>query len=195
MRNSFNGRIPGLQPGDVGSIPITRSIMENKKVIFLDVDGVLNYTLWYIDDRNPGNLNGQEGDLDPLCIERINKLCEETGAEIVLSSDWRINNGAFARLERAGLHKILDKTPITIFGTYGSTYHFTRGEEIQMWLEWHPEVTNYVILDDRTDFMEEQLPHFVHVNSYRGLTEEDYQLALNILSRCPNGKEAVYKTD
>lgn len=64
-----------------------------------------------------------------------------------------------------------------------------------MWLEWHPEVTNYVILDDRTDFMEEQLLHFVHINSYRGLTEEDYQLALNILSRCPNGKEAVCKTD
>ena len=169
--------------------------MKEKKVIFLDVDGVLNYTLWYIDDRNPGNLNGQEGDLDPLCIEKINKLCEETGAEIVLSSDWRIDNRAFVRLEKAGLHKILDKTPISIFDTRGLIYNSIRGEEIQIWLKEHPEVCNYVIIDDRTDFTEEQLSHFVHVNSYKGLTEENCQLALNILSRCPNGKEAVCKTD
>ena len=157
--------------------------MKNNNIVFLDIDGVLNYTLWYIDERNPGNLYGQEGDLDPLCIARINKLCEETGAEIVLSSDWRIDNYAFTRLENAGLHKILDKTPITIFRTYGFTHHFTRGEEIQLWLESHPEISNYVIIDDRTDFTEEQLSHYVHVDSYVGLTDEDCQIALNILSK------------
>ena len=156
-------------------------------VIFLDVDGVLNYTNWYYSDRNPGNLNGEE-DVDPQCIERVNKLCEETNSEIILSSDWRIDDSAFSRLERAGLKKILDKTPIPVFGNYGATYHFTRGEEIQMWLEWHPEVTNYVIIDDRTDFMDNQKSHFVHVDSYYGFTDEDYNLALTILkSGCPNG--------
>lgn len=151
------------------------------KVIFLDIDGVLNYTLWYYDDRNPGNLYGQEGDLDPLCIERVNNLCKEFNAKIVISSDWRIDSGCFNRLQKAGLDFIIDKTPITIFGTYGTTYHFTRGEEIQMWLEWHPSVKNYVILDDRTDFTEEQQQHFIHINSYRGLTDNDIELAKNIL--------------
>ncbi len=156
--------------------------MKNNKIIFLDVDGVLNYTLWYIDDRNPGNLNGEE-DVDPLCIERINRLCQETDAKIVISSDWRIDSSWQRRLERAGLKYIIDKTPITIFGSYGSCYHFTRGEEIQMWLEWHPEVENYVIIDDRIDFTEEQKPHFVQINSYRGLSDEDCILAKNILNR------------
>lgn len=150
-----------------------------KRVIFLDVDGVLNYDLWYYSDRSPGNLYGQEGDLDPLCIDRINKLCEEGNAEIVLSSDWRINTYAFSRLEKAGLRKILDKTPITIF--YGSV-NFTRGEEVQMWLDQHPDITNYVIIDDRTDFLDKQLLHFVHVDSYKGFTDENYKQALNILT-------------
>ena len=61
------------------------------KVIFLDIDGVLNYTKWYTDERNPGNLHGQEGDLDPLCVDRIIRICEETGAKVVISSDWRIS--------------------------------------------------------------------------------------------------------
>lgn len=154
--------------------------MEIDKVIFLDIDGVLNYTLWYIDDRNPGNLNGQEGDLDPLCIDKINKLCEETGAKIVISSDWRIHYGYKDRLELAGLKNIIGHTPITIFDTYG-TYHFTRGEEIQMWLEWHPNINKYVIIDDRTDFTNEQKQFFVKVDSDIGLTDKDIQLAKNIL--------------
>lgn len=116
-----------------------------------------------------------------MCIERVNKLCKDNDAKIVISSDWRIDSGCFARLQRAGLDFIIDKTPVTVFGTYGSTYHFTRGEEIQMWLEWHPNVKNYVILDDRTDFTEEQQAHFVHINSYRGLLDEDIVLANNIL--------------
>ena len=61
------------------------------KAVFLDIDGVLNYTQWYVSDRNPGNLDGKEGDIDPLCADRVNLICEKTGAKIVLSSDWRIS--------------------------------------------------------------------------------------------------------
>lgn len=155
----------------------------NERVIFLDIDGILNYTLWYYDDRNPGNLNGEEGDIDPLCVKRINLLCEKTGAKIVVSSDWRIATNWQNRLERAGLENIIDKTPITVFGQYGKTYHFSRGEEIDMWLQWHPEVSNYVIIDDREDMMEHQLNHFVKVNPYRGFTDEDMEKALIILDK------------
>ena len=60
------------------------------KIIFLDNDGVLNYTNWYVSDQNPGNLSGQDGDIDPLCVDRVLRICKETGAKIVMSSDWRI---------------------------------------------------------------------------------------------------------
>lgn len=144
--------------------------------------GILNYTLWYYDDRNPGNLNGEE-DVDPLCVDRINLLCEKTGAKIVVSSDWRIATNWQNRLERAGLKNIIDKTPITVFGQYGKTYHFSRGEEIQMWLESHLSVKNYVIIDDREDMQQNQLDHFVKVNSYYGFTDKDLEKALMILDK------------
>jgi hypothetical protein len=39
----------------------------------------------------------------------------------------------------------------------------TRGQQIQAWLEKHPEVTRYAIIDDNSDMTEEQLEHhFVH---------------------------------
>lgn len=61
-------------------------------------------------------------------------------------------------------------------------YENSRGSEIDEWLQMHPEVTNYVIIDDRTDFTENQQPHFVHVDSYVGLTDEDVELAIGILN-------------
>ena len=152
------------------------------RIIFLDVDGVLNYTLWYFDDRNPGNLHGEE-DVDPACVERINFISDKMGAKVVVSSDWRIATNWQNRLERAGVKNIIDKTPITLWGAYGKTYHFTRGEEIQMWLESHLAVKNYVIIDDREDMMDDQMDHFVKVNPYRGFTDEDMEKAMIILNK------------
>ena len=165
------------------------------KAIFLDIDGLLNYTLWYISDRNPGNLNGQEGDIDPMCVERVLRIVKETGAKVVISSDWRISwEGTLSRLERMGLTRdiVIDKTPELIWTMIGrhdymleeddGRYEYSRGREIDMWLEAHPECTNYVILDDRMDFTEDQQPHFVHVNSYCGLNDEDTDIAIMILN-------------
>lgn len=165
------------------------------KIIFLDIDGVLNYTNWYVSDRNPGNLNGQEGDIDPLCVDRIVRICKETSAKIVISSDWRISwQGTLSRLERAGFPKglIIDKTPELAWLKLGrhdymlsdddKGYEFSRGREIDLWLEAHPECENFVIIDDRRDFTEEQSPHLVHVNSMFGLTDDDADIAIMTLN-------------
>ena len=122
------------------------------KVIFLDIDGVLNYTQWYVSDRNPGNLNGEEGDIDPLCAERINNICQVTDAKIVLSSDWRISwPCCIDRLEKGGIKKglIIDKTPEHMWNELASEKYKSRGSEIDDWLSQHPECDKYVILDDR----------------------------------------------
>lgn len=166
------------------------------KVIFLDNDGVLNYTDWYVSDRNPGNLGGQEGDIDPLCVVRVLRICKETGAKIVMSSDWRIAwPGSRIRLEKSGFPEglIIDKTPELIWrmisredymrgDSAGVCYQYSRGREIDLWLEAHPECTNYAILDDRSDFTEEQRPHFVHINPKVGITDEDVDIAIMILN-------------
>lgn len=59
--------------------------------------------------------------------------------------------------------------------------HFTRGEEIQLWMNMHPEVKDFVIFDDREDI--EELNHFIKVDSYRGLTQQDVNKAIKILSK------------
>ena len=166
------------------------------KVIFLDIDGVLNYTDWYVSDRNPGNINGQEGEIDPMCVERVVRICQETGAKIVISSDWRVSwPGAKIRLENAGFPRglIIDKTPDCItrmlsFRDYmlddddDTVYNNSRGYEVDLWLKEHPECTNYTIIDDRRDFTDEQEPHQVKVDSKVGLTDDDVDIAIMILN-------------
>lgn len=154
------------------------------KYIFLDIDGVLNYDLWYVDDRNPGNLNGEEGDLDPLCINRIINICKQTGAKVVISSDWRLSwYGTQLRLGRLGLDEnyVVDKTPERIWITVPG-FDRSRGAEIDDWLQLHPECTSYVIIDDRTDFKEHQQPYFIKVNPHRGFTDALMNKAIKILN-------------
>ena len=155
------------------------------KVIFLDIDGVLNYTEWYVSDRNPGNLEGQEADVDPLCAERINRICRETGAKVVLTSDWRVNwPYCIDRLGRGGLEKdlVIDKTPEHMWLEHAPEDYKSRGAEIEHWLSDHPECDSYVILDDRKDMLESQMSNFVHVNPLCGLDELDVKFALKILN-------------
>lgn len=161
------------------------------KITFLDIDGVCNSYEWYVKKEKPIIGEYFDEDIDPEVIDRINRLCEESDSKIVISSSWRIDSYYKQRLEKAGLKNIIDKTPITAF----DSHYFTRGEEIQMWLEYHPEVTNYVIIDDYEDFMKEQLPHFVKINPYKGFTEGDYNKALKILSGWESGYPSLCKSD
>lgn len=53
------------------------------KVIFLDIDGVLNSNDWYVKTRGVGGYNG--GDVDPECIEEFDGNStewEEYGGEV-----------------------------------------------------------------------------------------------------------------
>jgi hypothetical protein len=89
-------------------------------------------------------------------------------------------------LGRGGISEnyILDKTPERIWLKFLNTKIDTsRGAEISDWLEAHPECTNYVIIDDRTDFNENQNDNFVHINPMYGITDEDMNKAIAILNK------------
>lgn len=82
------------------------------KVIFLDIDGVLNSNDWYVKTRGIGGYNG--GDVDPKCIELINDLIDATGAKIIMSSSWRSDyENSCEYLYDNGLYcdAIIGKTP------------------------------------------------------------------------------------
>lgn len=86
------------------------------KIVFLDFDGVLNgsYYLYY---RVIGKLLDHLPYFNPDCVARVNRLCDETGARIVVASTWRRERTLDELREL--LHaqriwkrlKIIDKTP------------------------------------------------------------------------------------
>jgi hypothetical protein len=124
------------------------------RVIFVDVDGVLN------SNGERGHRAGTHG-LDIACVERLKALAHRTDAQLVLSSSWRHHEDAKAQLKAVGL---------TFIGETPRFKYAERPEEIDAWLRLHPKVTQYVIIDDDHTFLPHQ-PHF-RTDWTKGLTHE-----------------------
>ena len=145
------------------------------KILFLDIDGVINSI------RSAVAFGGYPWDVkpesiklfDPVAITLIRKLCDKTGCKIVLASVWRHSVGHEA-LKLAIDLPMIDSTPIVHMGS-------SRGEEIAKWLEKNI-VKKYAIVDDDTNMLENQLPYFVKVDSKNGLSYENYLALLNLLT-------------
>ena len=163
------------------------------KYLFLDIDGVLNHEEWYR-DRSPKYKYDfwWENCFDPECVKRVNKILQETGAELVISSSWRLDTNLKQYFEKVGLPTTFDRTPIVYKEDDGWA---DRGEEIEAFISFHP-CDNYVILDDDMDFTEDQIQnHFVHccadyTQAFKeahvgetGLTELKMKEAINILNK------------
>lgn len=110
------------------------------KVIFLDVDGVLNSDEYF--DKIQGlDIQGIESDIDINKVKLLKKAVDETGAKVVLSSSWRYTKNALA------LKKLLADYEIRITDSTPVVEH-KRGLEIRKWLENNNNVEDFVILDD-----------------------------------------------
>jgi len=138
------------------------------KILFLDIDGVLNSrrsALAFNGLPHPG----REDKFDQVAVALIRRLCNN-GVKIVLSSSWRIGrgNGYKQILDLP----IIDRTP---------TLEGIRGREIASWLSRNGEPDNWAILDDDSDMLREQMPHFVHVDARNGLLLEDYEQLCHVL--------------
>ena len=110
------------------------------KVIFLDVDGVLNSDE-YFDRIQNLDIEGIESEIDINKVKLLKKAVDETGAKVVLSSSWRYTRNALALKEllaNYGIY-ITDSTPVV---------EHKRGLEIRKWLENNNNVEDFVILDD-----------------------------------------------
>jgi len=117
------------------------------------------------------------------CVARLNRLTQESGARLVVSSVWRKQGlqalrlvfdqqGVVARI--SGLTPTLDRVP--------------RGREIRAWLDEHPEVESFVILDDDAD-MEDLRPWLVQTDPLLGLVDADVERALAVLSQSRGGPD------
>ena len=149
------------------------------KVIFLDHDGVICLSnnwggrtkKWAkYRSENPDSSKEKKDapvsfrfdDFDTKSVKVLNEILEETGAEIVVSSDWKLH----ATLEELGeyyeLHGIIKK-PIALTPNLGKCTWYNdiiwvwsprwelemiRVIEIKQYLHDHPEITHWVSIDD-----------------------------------------------
>jgi hypothetical protein len=102
------------------------------RVIFLDIDGVLNCADEADTARGPVR---PRQDL----IALLDDLIDRTGAKVVLASTWRCDPNAIEFARRNGL-KFMDT-----LDNHGSG---ERGAFIRKWLSKHPEVEHYAVVDD-----------------------------------------------
>ena len=150
------------------------------RIIFLDLDGVL------VPARLLCRVTAQRESLaealEPRAIALLNDLVARAKAQIVISSSWReLFELAELRtlLEHAGLcGLIVDMTPI---GTpAGGARAAARGHEIQQWLDQHPAVSSFVILDDAADMA--HLTHrWIRTDIETGLQPHHVEHALTLL--------------
>ena len=129
------------------------------KVIFLDIDGVLNVYPQGHDEY--GSLFHKNFE------DNLKRIVDETGAKIVISSTWRASGLDIMRemwSKRGIPGEVIDITTLTWEPEEEGLDFYERcerGNEIQHWLDEHPEVTNYVILDDDNDMLSTQQDNFV----------------------------------
>ena len=145
------------------------------KIIFLDIDGVMNSEVYH---RSLNTKKKGWRRFEPEAVKMIKKLVEEFNAKIVVSSLWRFvaKKELVTELKETELinHLHIDwKTPIIEPGH--------RGREIKLWLDEHPEIKEFVILDDDSDVLELFSDKFVRTDYYDGLQAEHYYKAREIL--------------
>lgn len=150
------------------------------KVLFLDVDGVLNNEVWAVEmEQNFNILVYTNNILYQPALVSLRRIINETGAKIVVSSSWRKISAAYADLLR-WLHmygmEVLDTTP----QHYSRRMHI-RGDDIEEWLKAHPDIEAYAILDDDDD-MGQHMSHLIQTDMYYGLTDTEADACIRMLN-------------
>lgn len=131
-------------------------------ILFLDIDGVCN-------NQKTRERQGKTKfiGIKPELAERVRRIIAETGCKVVLSSSWRLFPDSKKWAEE-NVCEFFDVTPDLQRGSiWGMVY---RGFEIKQWVDAHPGVNRYAILDDSHDFLWGQ-PLF-RTTWAEGLTDE-----------------------
>lgn len=168
------------------------------KIIFLDVDGVLNKAL-ISSNSEPDDVIKGAGWMNKSLVKNLNKLTDTTDAKIVVSSSWRSDS-----VEETAKH-------IGSFGVTGEIIGVTkrfgqysvRGNEIAAWIRdneallgckyWH--FKQYIIIDDDSDMLLSQAPHFIHTDAFAGLSESKAYVAEGRLMSFVNIEEGKTSCD
>lgn len=175
-----------------------------KKVLFLDIDGVLTREF------------GGDLKLDDDIMKRLKKIIDETGAKVVLSSSRKrwykdyikdpINCDDFKKADSITMKNTFDKYGINIIDwpcdvtLRGYAGYRTRPYEIQAWLLGEAYLESFVILDDEPwswGWLSEHVVRTVRNDPNRkyekfyGLEDEHVKRAIEILNQY-DGEDEEY---
>lgn len=151
------------------------------KIIFLDIDGVLN------NDEHLKKFSRSKNPMDHIMPEKVkllNSIIKDTSAKIVLSTGWRVVLGAAETADvllNSGLEgSIVGSTP-DLPRRFSEV--IPRWKEIQTWINQNKnKIANFVILDDLEFASNDKLSkNFILTDSKNGLTEADVTKAILIL--------------
>ena len=152
--------------------------MQTKIAVFVDVDGVLNsdeFAKYCLEEEGYDPFDCD--DLDPRALRNLKRIVDETGASIILSSSWRWDEVALKavknHLKTFGM-ELEDTTIMDVMKT------LSRTDEIKLYLDEHPSITKYVILDD-AEIKEPLADRWVRCLFKNGLTKKLADEAIEIL--------------
>lgn len=175
------------------------------KILFLDMDGVLNsmpdedVRLTWKNDKElyMHRLYG----IDPELAKKLKKIIDATDCKIVVSSSWRYFKDhhvegedwrkTLAELAEFDVSRFIGNTPdIMSRGAWCSGYERRRrGLEIQMWLENNTDIAEpgkytFCVLDDETGDITPVIKENVIETNYKtGLSDNNVELAIKILNK------------
>jgi hypothetical protein len=144
------------------------------RVIFLDIDGVLN-TLGFLQGLPAPDFAKM---IDARAVARLNRLIHRSRAKVVISSSWRCH------LPVTEIDQIL-----RAHGFEGDIVGVTprlppnRGGEIRAWIDSCPEVPSAIVILDDFEEMADLSPCLVRTSFEEGLLEEHVEAALHILAQ------------
>lgn len=142
------------------------------RVVFLDIDGVLNSVGF-----RPENPQGLRDWLSETNVRALRRIVESTGAAIVLTSSWRITMAIeeiASALSDRGVH-------VNIIGSTPSLAPGSRAAEIALWLRSTDlRVEAWIAVDDDWIGAGDQ---YFRVSKISGLTDADADEISRLLNR------------
>lgn len=157
------------------------------KVIFLDIDGVLNTLDTFVRKKH---LHGNV-EIDEDRVLRLKQIIDETDAKIVLSSSWRVyyDDNLIPHGKGILLNNVLKQYELFIYDKTPNKVGI-REKEIQSYLDSH-DIEKFIILDDEISDLESFKDRGliqVHCNfqdfdpSRNGLLDKHVEMAINQLN-------------
>lgn len=148
------------------------------RLIFLDLDGVLNSERWYEEHLKAGRPVPRPP-LDRKAVTKLDRIVRVTGAWIVLSTAWRFDNRLSGWLVDHGCSGL-------VVGRTPNVWPRPRGVAIASWLNQKAKhgvaIGSFCILDDDDD-MGALTPWLVQTDPQYGLTWDDAVRAVELLGR------------